>query len=72
MSEKTHSIYIIENGNIEPELKINLSQDLKKAAFDMKALKEQGDLFQGLAIVENCDSHVQTDINVQILLQVFY
>merc|ERR1712130_138093 len=42
VSEKTHSIYIIENGNIEPELKINLSQDLKKAAFDMKALKELG------------------------------
>lgn len=47
VTESSHSIYIIENGNIEPELKINITQDLKKAAFDMKSLKEQGDQFQG-------------------------
>ena len=50
ITDKSHSIYIIENGNIETELKINVVQDLKKAAFDMKTLKEQGDSFQGKSL----------------------
>ena len=50
ITDKSHSIYVIENGNRGTDLNINVVQDLKKAAFDMKTLKEQGDTFQGKSL----------------------
>ena len=54
VTDTSHSVYIIENGNIEPELKINVSHDLKKTAFDIKSLKEEGDHFQGKKSSKHC------------------
>ena len=47
VTDTSHSVYLIENGNIEPELKINVTSDLKKTVFDIRSLKEEGDHFQG-------------------------
>jgi hypothetical protein len=62
VTDRSHSIYFVENGNIEPDVTIHIAQDLKSAAFDLKSLAEEkinGRMTManiGLAIVENCIS----------------